>query len=280
MGEIVDSAISFKIIPFFIPILFYFLGLNTETTELKKLITEKKSLIYGLTFQIIFLPLVGIALSNIFKTSIFSTAVVLVLLVPGGHISGLLTHIKKGNIALSVGLTSTASLLAPFTIVLWLNILIRDSEEFSINFLQTFLQLVILVLIPFLAGIYTLNNKPTLAEKLSGRLDRFLKVVVLVLTFSGPIEIRELLLDNFFEGFKLAFLALIAIYLLNVVGSKTLNLSNKNSQTITIEGLCQNFPIVLVLAATLNMPELIVFGVIYYLISTAFAVSYAFLKNI
>tara|TARA_B100001094_G_scaffold151689_1_gene146844 strand:- start:30 stop:740 length:711 start_codon:yes stop_codon:yes gene_type:complete len=235
---------------------------------------------YGLTFQIIFLPLVGIALSNIFKTSIFATAVVLVLLVPGGHISGLLTHIKKGNIALSVGLTSTASLLAPFTIVLWLNILIRDSEEFSINFLQTFLQLVILVLIPFLAGIYTLINKPTLAEKLSGRLDRFLKVVVLVLTFSGPIEIRELLLDNFFEGFKLAFLALIAIYLLNVVGSKTLNLSNKNSQTITIEGLCQNFPIVLVLAATLNMPELIVFGVIYYLTSTAFAVSYAFLKNI
>ena len=111
------------------------------------------------------------------KTSIFSTAVVLVLLVPGGHISGLLTHIKKGNIALSVGLTSTASLLSPFTIVLWLNILIRDSEEFSINFLQTFLQLVILVLIPFLAGIYTVINKPTLAEKLSGRLDRFLKVV-------------------------------------------------------------------------------------------------------
>ena len=40
MAEIVDSAISFKIIPLFIPILFYFLGINTETTELKKLITE------------------------------------------------------------------------------------------------------------------------------------------------------------------------------------------------------------------------------------------------
>jgi BASS family bile acid:Na+ symporter len=280
MAEIVDSAISFKIIPIFIPILFYFLGINTETTELKRLITEKKSLVYGLTFQIIFLPLIGITLSTIFKTSIFSTAVVLVLLVPGGHVSGLLTHIKKGNVALSVGLTSTASLLSPFTIVLWLNILIRDSEEFSINFLQTFLQLAILVLIPFLAGIYTLIKKQTLAEKLSRRLDRFLKVVVLVLTFSGPIEIRELLADNFFEGFKLAFLALIAIYVLSIVGSKILNLSNKNMQTITIEGLCQNFPIVLVLAASLNMPELIVYGVIYYLTSMAFSVSYAFLKNI
>jgi BASS family bile acid:Na+ symporter len=280
MAEIVDSAISFKIIPIFIPILFYFLGINTETTELKRLITEKKSLVYGLTFQIIFLPLIGITLSTIFKTSIFSTAVVLVLLVPGGHVSGLLTHIKKGNVALSVGLTSTASLLSPFTIVLWLNILIRDSEEFSINFLQTFLQLAILVLIPFLAGIYTLIKKQTLAEKLSRRLDRFLKVVVLVLTFSGPIEIRELLADNFFEGFKLAFLALIAIYVLSIVGSKILNLSNKNMQTITIEGLCQNFPIVLVLAASLNMPELIVYGVIYYLTSMALSVFYAFLKNI
>jgi BASS family bile acid:Na+ symporter len=236
--------------------------------------------VYGLTFQIIFLPLIGITLSTIFKTSIFSTAVVMVLLVPGGHVSGLLTHIKKGNVALSVGLTSTASLLSPFTIVLWLNILIRDSEEFSINFLQTFLQLAILVLIPFLAGIYTLIKKQTLAEKLSRRLDRFLKVVVLVLTFSGPIEIRELLADNFFEGFKLAFLALIAIYVLSIVGSKILNLSNKNMQTITIEGLCQNFPIVLVLAASLNMPELIVYGVIYYLTSMALSVSYAFLKNI
>ena len=280
MAEIVDSAISFKIIPLFIPILFYFLGINTETTELKKLITEKKSLVYGLTFQIIFLPLVGIALSTIFKTSIFSTAVILVLLVPGGHVSGLLTHIKKGNIVLSVGLTSTASLLSPFTIVLWLNILIRDSEEFSINFLQTFLQLAILVLIPYLAGIYTLIKKTTLAERLSGRLDRFLKVAVLVLTFSGPFEIRELLVDNFLEGFKLAFLASIAIYLLSLVGSKILNLSNKDLQTVTIEGLCQNFPIVLVLASSLNMPELIVYGVIYYLTSMAFSVSYAFLKNI
>lgn len=280
MSEIVDSAISFKIIPLFIPILFYFLGINTETTELKKLITEKKTLVFGLTFQIIFLPVVGIALSTIFKTSIFSTAVVLALLVPGGHVSGLLTHIKKGNVALSVGLTSIASMLSPFTIVLWLNIAIRDSQEFSLNFLQTFLQLAILVLIPFLFGIYTLIKKPMLAQKLSGRLDRFLKVVVLVLTFSGPIEIRELLVDNFFEGFKLAFLALITIYLLSLVGSKILNLNNKDMQTITIEGLCQNFPIVLVLASSLNMPELIVYGVIYYLVSMVFAVSYAFLKNI
>ncbi len=279
MGEIVDSAISFKIIPLFIPILFYFLGLQTETTALKQLLTEKKSLLYGLTLQIILLPLIGITISTIFKTSIFSTAVVLALLVPGGHVSGLLTHIKKGNIALSVGLTSVASLLSPFTVVLWLNILIRDSQELSLNFLETFFQLTLLILIPFVAGIYTFTKKPILAENISGRLDKFLKVVVLILTFTGPLEIRELLVNNFFEGSKLAVIVVVAIYAINLVASKTLDINSTNMKTITIEGFCQNFPIVIVLGTSLNMPELIIYGVIYYLVSMFFAVSYAFLKK-
>ena len=280
MVDIVESAISFKVIPFFIPLLFYFLGVNTKITELKKLIDEKKSFIYGLTLQIIFLPLIGIAASRIFSTSIFSAAVALALFVPGGHISGLLTHIKKGNIALTVGLTSVASFLSPFTIVLWLNFIVRDNQDLNINFVQTFLQLLILVLVPFISGIYVLIKKPTFAESSSKKLDVFLKVIILILSFTGPFEIREVMLDNFFEGFRVALFSLICITLVNIIASKSLNITKKNMQTITIEGFCQNFPIVIVLGASLNMPELIVYGVIYYLVSMVFAVSYAFLKNI
>ena len=280
MVDIVDSAISFKVIPFFIPLLFYFLGVNTKITELKKLIDEKKSFIYGLTLQIIFLPLIGIAASRIFSSSIFSAAVALALFVPGGHVSGLLTHIKKGNIALTVGLTSVASFLSPFTIVLWLNFIVRDNQDLNINFVQTFLQLLILVLVPFISGIYVLIKKPTFAESSSKKLDVFLKVIILILSFTGPFEIREVMLDNFFEGFRVALFSLICITLVNIIASKSLNITKKNMQTITIEGFCQNFPIVVVLGASLNMPELIVYGVIYYLVSMVFAVSYAFLKNI
>ena len=280
MVDIVDSAISFKVIPFFIPLLFYFLGVNTKISELKKLIDEKKSFIYGLTLQIIFLPLIGIAASRIFSSSIFSAAVALALFVPGGHVSGLLTHIKKGNIALTVGLTSVASFLSPFTIVLWLNFIVRDNQDLNINFVQTFLQLLILVLVPFILGIYILIKKPTFAESSSKKLDVFLKVIILILSFTGPFEIREVMLDNFFEGFRVALFSLVCITLVNFIASKSLNITKKNMQTITIEWFCQNFPIVVVLGASLNMPELIVYGVIYYLVSMVFAVSYAFLKNI
>jgi len=226
------------------------------------------------------LPLIGIAASRIFSSSIFSAAVALALFAPGGHVSGLLTHIKKGNIALSVGLTSVASFLSPFTIVLWLNFIVRDNQDLNINFVQTFLQLLILVLVPFILGIYVVIKKPTFAESSSKKLDVFLKVIILILSFTGPFEIREVMLDNFFEGFRVALFSLVCITLVNFIASKSLNITKKNMQTITIEGFCQNFPIVVVLGASLNMPELIVYGVIYYLVSMVFAVSYAFLKNI
>ena len=53
-----------------------------------------------------------------------------------------------------------------------------------------------------------------------------------------------------------------------------------DAATITIEGLCQNFPIVIVLGLTFNMPEVIVYGLIYYLVSMIFAVTYTFTKKI
>lgn len=280
MGEIVSSAISFKVIPFLIPLLFYFLGATSNLDDIKQLLNEKKSFIYGLILQIILLPLIGILSTRVFSNSIFAVAALLVLIVPGGHVSGLLTHIKKGNVSLSVALTSIASVLSPVTIVLWLNIAALDKESLKINFLETFTQLVVLVLLPFTIGIYAVIKKPKFAAKSTSRLDNFLRISVLVLTFTGPFEIREIMVDNFFEGTKIAIFSLALIVFLNYFLSMAIKIKKIDAATITIEGLCQNFPIVIVLGLTFNMPEVIVYGLIYYLVSMIFAVTYTFTKKI
>tara|TARA_B110000495_G_C22939914_1_gene549876 strand:- start:86 stop:928 length:843 start_codon:yes stop_codon:yes gene_type:complete len=280
MAEIVNSAISFKVIPFLIPLLFYFLGATSNLNDIKQLLTEKKSFVYGLILQIIFLPFIGILSSKVFYNSIFVIPALLVMIVPGGHVSGLLTHIKKGNVSLSVALTSSASLLSPVTIVLWLNVAALDNKNLTINFLETFIQLVVLVLLPFTIGIYTVIKKPKFAKKSTSKLDNFLRISVLILSFTGPFEIREIMIDNFFEGAKIAVFSLSLIVFINYFLSRIFNIKKIDAETITIEGLCQNFPIIIVLGLTFNMPEVIVYGLIYYLVSMIFAVSYTFTKNI
>tara|TARA_B110000240_G_C13434080_1_gene425024 strand:+ start:239 stop:1081 length:843 start_codon:yes stop_codon:yes gene_type:complete len=279
MEEIVNTAISFKIIPFLIPLLFYFLGITNDLRSIKQLLSEKKSLIYGLILQIILLPLIGILSSRVFDNSIFIVAALIVLIVPGGHVSGLLTHIKKGNVPLSVALTSLASILSPLTIIFWLNIASLDNENLTINFIETFIQLTVLVLLPFIVGVYTKIKKPEFAIKSSSKLDNFLRISVLILSFTGPFELKEIMIDNFIEGSKIAVFSLLSIILISYLLSKIVNIRKVDLQTITIEGLCQNFPIVIVLGLTFNMPEIIVYGVIYYLISMLFAVTYTFTKK-
>ena len=61
-----------------------------------------------------------------------------------------------------------------------------------------------------------------------------------------------------------------------------INLSNidlSNAKTLQIEALCQNFPIVLGISLALELPEVAIYGLIYYLISMVFAVSYSFSKK-
>ena len=95
MGEAVSNSLPLNIVTLFIPVLFFFLGLNSNLDEVKKLFIKKTPLVSGVVIQILVLPVIGFVAYLIFRNTIFSLAAVIVLIVPGGHISGLLTHIKK-----------------------------------------------------------------------------------------------------------------------------------------------------------------------------------------
>ena len=62
-----------------------------------------------------------------------------------------------------------------------------------------------------------------------------------------------------------------------IVNLAKIQTSNKN--TLQIEALCQNFPIVLAISIALQLPEVAIYGIIYYVVSMVIAVSYSFLKK-
>ena len=82
--------------------MFYFLGTQTKSQDIKDTIQNKVTFSYALFFQLFVLPLIGLTLYLVFNSSIFAISIAIVLLAPGGFISGILTHYKGGNIPLSV----------------------------------------------------------------------------------------------------------------------------------------------------------------------------------
>ena len=100
MAEAVNNSLPLNIVTLFIPVLFYFLGLNSNFEQFKVLFSEKKSLIYGFCIQLLLLPLIGLLVSELFSNSLFAIAAVVVLIVPGGHVSGLLTPVSYTHLTL------------------------------------------------------------------------------------------------------------------------------------------------------------------------------------
>ena len=279
MGEAVNSSLPLNIITLLIPVLFYFLGLSSNLEQIKILFSEKISLLYGLGIQLILLPLIGLLVSEIFSNSLFAIAAVIVLIVPGGHVSGLLTHIKGGNVPLSVFLTSFASIISPLTIIFWLTIITTRSSEFSIDPVTSFIQLLVFVLAPFVLGLIIKKNFPKFTNLIFNPLDKFLKLIIVVVSIWTPIDLATYILDNIQQGVLISFTSLIMIF---VVSKLVINFSKidlPNAKTLQIEALCQNFPIVLGVSLALQLPEIAIYGMIYYLTSMVFAVSYSFSKK-
>ena len=279
MGEAVTNSLPLNIVTLCIPVLFLFLGLNSNLQQFKILFKEKISLIFGLVIQFLLLPIVGVLISRIFSDSLFAYAAVIVLIVPGGHVSGLLTHIKDGNVPLSVFLTSTTSLLSPLTIIFWLSLLSSTSSEYNIDALDSFIQLVIFIFAPFIFGMLIKNKYQRISEFLYEPLDKFLKILIVVVSIWTPIDLSSYVLENLQQGLSLAFISLIIIFFLSRLFISYFRIDLANAKTLQIEALCQNFPIVLGISLSLKLPEIAVYGIIYYLTSMIFAVSYSFLKK-
>ena len=243
MQEAVSSSIPLNIVSLFIPVLFYFLGLKSNLTDFKELFLEKKSIVYGLLIQNILLPVIGLLMSIIFRDSLFAIASVIVLIVPGGHVSGLLTHIKNGNVSLSVFLTSITSILSPITIVFWLALISSQFNEYSLNVASTFSQLLVFVLLPFMIGIYIKNKFLKFTKLILSPLDKFLKALIIVVSIWTPIDLSEYVLDNLGQSLVIAILSLITIFLSSRFIIHVSKVQKENAVALQIEALCQNFPI-------------------------------------
>ena len=279
MQEAVSSSIPLNIVSLFIPVLFYFLGLKSNLTDFKELFLEKKSIVYGLLIQNILLPVIGLLMSIIFSDSLFAIASVIVLIVPGGHVSGLLTHIKNGNVLLSVFLTSITSVLSPITIVFWLALISSQFNEYSLDVASTFSQLLVFILLPFMIGIYIKNKFLKFTKLILSPLDKFLKALIIVVSIWTPIDLSEYVLDNLSQSLVIAILSLITIFLSSRFIIHISNVQKENAVALQIEALCQNFPIVLGISLALGLPEVAVYGVIYYLTSMVIVVSYSFIEK-
>jgi len=152
-------------------IIMFGMGLSLTLSDFKKVVLYPKAMIIGLTSQIIILPILGYLIAtglNLSPTT--AIGVMLLAACPGGPTSNLLTHLAKGDLALSVSLTAVASLLTiitiPFIMQFAMTEFANQGQEVSVDAFTMIKQLLVVVLIPVSIGMWVKAKFSAFSDKM------------------------------------------------------------------------------------------------------------------
>lgn len=95
-------------------IVMFGMGLTLKPDDFKVVFSRPKDVIIGCIAQFTIMPLLAFGLTKLFHLSPELAVGVFVGTCPGGTSSNVMTYLSKGDVALSVGMTSVSTILAPF----------------------------------------------------------------------------------------------------------------------------------------------------------------------
>jgi len=110
------------------------MGMTLTLQDFKRVGQFPKAVFVGLGNQIILLPLIGFFIVNILPMEpAIAMGLILVTACPGGATSNLISHLSKGDTALSITLTAFSSIITVFTIPFIINLEKPSNCQFSIQ---------------------------------------------------------------------------------------------------------------------------------------------------
>ncbi|TQR60357.1 bile acid:sodium symporter family protein [Campylobacter troglodytis] len=258
------SLIKTSYINYLLMIVMFGMGLTLKFEDFKVLFTRPKDLIIGAIAQFSIMPFLAFILAMLFDLPTdLAVGLILVGTCPGGTASNVMTYLARGDVALSVGMTSVSTILALFATPLLT--LLYAGQKVEVNALSMFVSILQVVIIPIALGFIINKFFHKLTSKLTQVLPLIsvLAIVCIVASVVGANSSRLM---------QVGFLILTVValhnclgYLLGFIVARLCRLNNAKCKAICIEVGMQNSGLASSLAAThfATMPLATVPGAIF-----------------
>jgi len=143
--------VSLSWINYLLMIIMFGMGLTLKFEDFKLVFVRPKDIIIGCVAQFTIMPLLAFMLCKLFNLdAALMTGVILVGACPGGTSSNVITYLSKGDVALSVSMTSVNTILAPVLTPLITYLLL--STTVNVDTYSMFISIINVVIIPIVLG--------------------------------------------------------------------------------------------------------------------------------
>ncbi len=225
------------------------MGLTLKLNDFKLVFTRPKDMIIGCASQFIVMPLLAFGLSKIFGFDAALTAgMVLVGTCPGGTSSNVITYLSKGDVALSVGMTSVNTILAPFLTPAITYLFLRTSV--SIDVFSMFFSIIQVVIIPITLGFIINKLFGKYTQKLTSVLPMISVIAICLIVGAVVSHNSEKILSIGVAMFAAVILHNLLGYLCGFGLGKLFRMGTKKTKALSIEIGMQNSGLATSLAGT------------------------------
>ena len=153
------------------------MGLTLSPRDFQVVFSRPKDVLTGCLAQFTVMPLMAWLLTKAFALPAdLALGVILVGCCPGGTASNVITYLAKGDLALSVGMTATSTLLAPLLtpFLVWL----MAGTFVNVDTLGMLLSIVYVVIAPIVVGFLIQHYLPEFTRRAVAYLPAFSSVVI------------------------------------------------------------------------------------------------------
>jgi len=136
----------------------FFVGTLVRPSEVRAFMAAPGRALSGLAFQYTIMPLAAFLISRAFDDPALRSGIVLTGCMPGAMTSNVMTLLLRGDVILSVTMTTVATLAAPLVLALWLPLLLDAQLEVPVTALAW--DATWMVVLPVAAGIALRTLRP------------------------------------------------------------------------------------------------------------------------
>jgi BASS family bile acid:Na+ symporter len=252
-----DSVFAELLLPVALAVIMCSLGLSLTLADFKRVVVFPRGVAIGLTNLALISPLLAFAIAEAFELEP-ALAVGLVILgaSPGGVMANMLTHLARGDTALSITLTAISSAAAVLTVPLFLELATSHfgAEGFDddVGMIGIVLRVLAITVVPLSIGMYLRHRAPGRVVAAERRVRVIALAVFVAVVVGAVIAESERVLDNLGEVALAAIALNVAAMSISFTISRLARLSDRQSTAIAIELGIHNSTLAIAVAATIS----------------------------
>lgn len=235
-----DTLLTSVLLPGALAIIMVALGLELTTADFRRVVSQPRGVGIGLLNLVVVSPALALGVAQMFGLPAgLAVGIVLLGASPGGTMANVLTHLARGDTALSVTITAVSSLAAAITVPIYLELASRhfDAEALvgDVAMGSIVARVFLVTVIPVCAGMWLRRRWPE--RVLAARpLVAKLAAALFVLVVAGAIASEhDTVLDNVGSVLGAVVTLNVAALTISFTVSKLARLGDRQATAIALE---------------------------------------------